>query len=55
MQAVFADARVLTTGLRHGTLTVLTDGGPLEITTYRTEGGYSDGGIRTACALYRHL
>ena len=43
MQAVFADARVLTTGLRHGTLTVLTDGGPLEITTYRTEGGYSDG------------
>ena len=43
MQAVFADARVLTTGLRHGTLTVLTDGGPLEITTYRTEDGYSDG------------
>ena len=43
MQAVFADARVLTTGLRHGTLPVLTDGGPLEITTYRTEGGYSDG------------
>ena len=43
MQAVFADARVLTTGLRHGTLTVLTDGGPLEITTYRTEGDYSDG------------
>ncbi|RHV71868.1 hypothetical protein DXB06_12980 [Butyricicoccus sp. OF13-6] len=43
MQAVFADARVLTTGLRHGTLTVLTDGGPLEITTYRTESGYSDG------------
>ena len=29
MQAAFADARVLTTGLRHGTLTVLTDGGPL--------------------------
>ena len=43
MQAVFADERVLTTGLKHGTLTVLTDGGPLEITTYRTEGGYSDG------------
>ena len=29
MQAVFADARVLTTGLKHGTLTVLTDCGPL--------------------------
>ena len=51
MQAAFADARVLTTGLKHGTLTVLTDGGPLEITTYRTEGGYSTDGIRTACAL----
>ena len=34
---------MLTTGLKHGTLTVLTDGGPLEITTYRTEDGYSDG------------
>ena len=43
MQAVFADERVLTTGLKHGTLTVLTPDGPLEITTYRTEGGYSDG------------
>ena len=43
MQRVFADERVLTTGLRHGTLTVLTADGPLEITTYRTEGGYSDG------------
>ncbi|MFR4414422.1 MAG: hypothetical protein ACLT4C_03665 [Butyricicoccus sp.] len=35
MQAVFADARV-SRPIRHGTLTVLTDGGPLEITTYRT-------------------
>ena len=43
MQAVFADARVITTGLRHGTLTVLTDSGPLEITSFRADGGYSDG------------
>lgn len=43
MQAVFAGERVLATGLKHGTLTLLTDGGPLEITTFRADGGYSDG------------
>ena len=43
MQTVFAGERVLETGLRHGTLTLLTDGGPLEITTFRADGGYSDG------------
>ncbi|WP_281693241.1 CCA tRNA nucleotidyltransferase [Agathobaculum desmolans] len=43
MQAVFAGGRVLETGLRHGTLTLLTEGGPIEITTFRTDGGYSDG------------
>ena len=41
--AVFADARVIETGLRHGTVTVLLDGEPLEITTYRIDGEYSDG------------
>ena len=43
MQAVFADGRVLETGLRHGTLTLLTDSGPLEITSFRMDGGYTDG------------
>jgi len=41
--AVFAGQRLLPTGLQHGTVTLLTDGGPLEITTFRTESGYSDG------------
>lgn len=41
--AVFAGQRVLETGLQHGTVTLLTEGGPLEITTFRTEGSYSDG------------
>lgn len=40
---LFSDARVIETGLAHGTLTVLLDGLPLEITSFRTEGGYSDG------------
>lgn len=38
----FADRRVIETGLRHGTVTVLEEGGPYEITTYRVEGPYSD-------------
>lgn len=40
---VFRDRRVIPTGLAHGTVTLLTEGGPLEITTYRVDGGYSDG------------
>ena len=40
--AVFAGERVIETGLRHGTFTLLTPEGPLEITTFRTEGDYSD-------------
>ena len=40
--AVFGGARVIETGLKHGTVTVLSDGIPLEITTFRTESGYAD-------------
>lgn len=42
-KAVFADCRVIETGIRHGTVTVLIEGVPLEITTFRIEGTYSDG------------
>ena len=38
----FAGHRLIKTGLKHGTVTVLEDGEPYEITTYRTEGPYSD-------------
>lgn len=41
-QAVFRNFRCIETGLKHGTLTVLSDGRPVEITTYRTESGYAD-------------
>ncbi|MFD0670382.1 CCA tRNA nucleotidyltransferase [Cohnella sp. GCM10027633] len=34
--------RTLPTGLQHGTVTVMADGAPFELTTYRTESGYSD-------------
>jgi len=36
------ESKVYPTGLRHGTVTVVHKGVPVEVTTYRTEGGYSD-------------
>ncbi len=42
MLAVFSDVTCIPTGLQHGTVTVVWEGQPLEITTYRTEGCYSD-------------
>ena len=41
-EACFAGRRIIKTGLKHGTITVLEEGEPYEITTYRTEGPYSD-------------
>lgn len=40
--ACFSDCRLIETGIRHGTLTVLFDGDPFEITTFRTDGEYKD-------------
>ena len=42
MLRVFAGDRVIETGLKHGTVTVLRDHVPYEITTFRTDGVYSD-------------
>lgn len=41
-EQVFSDDRLIETGLKHGTVTVLHDGMPLEITTFRVDGNYSD-------------
>ena len=41
--AVFSEFRVIETGLKHGTVTVLIDEMQLEITTFRIDGCYSDG------------
>lgn len=40
--AVFEGYKVIPTGIRHGTVTVLAEGTPYEITTYRVDGDYSD-------------
>ena len=40
--SLFSDHRVITTGLKHGTVTVLSEGNPVEITTFRIDGSYTD-------------
>lgn len=42
MLNVFADYRVIPTGLAHGTVTVMSEGHPIEITTHRVDGSYTD-------------
>lgn len=42
-ERIFADRRVLKTGLKHGTVTVLSGNLPVEVTTFRVDGAYSDG------------
>lgn len=39
---LFSDMRVIETGIKHGTVTVISDGRPIEITTLRIDGAYSD-------------
>ncbi len=40
--ALFSDKRVIETGLKHGTVTVITCGESVEITTFRVDGSYTD-------------
>lgn len=42
MLRVFEGYRVIATGLKHGTLTVISGGAPVEITTFRVDGDYTD-------------
>lgn len=42
MKSVFAEFRCIDTGIKHGTVTVVIDGEPLEITTFRLDGEYED-------------
>ncbi len=41
-RALFADHTLVLAGEKHGTVGVVTDGGVVEITTFRTEGDYTD-------------
>ena len=43
VKGIFSDKyRVIETGIKHGTVTVISDGHPIEITTYRIDGEYKD-------------
>ena len=42
VEAVFSEYHLIETGLKHGTVTVVIDHEPIEITTYRIDGDYSD-------------
>ena len=42
MQAVFSGLHTVETGLKHGTLTVIVEHVPYEVTTYRIDGDYTD-------------
>ncbi len=57
--ACFAGQRVLTTGLKHGTVTVLEGDAAFEVTTCRADGPYSDGrrpdGVRFVSDLEQDL
>lgn len=55
VEAVFSGCRVIETGRRHGTVTVLADGMPLEVTTFRVDLGYSDGRHPDGVAFTRSL
>lgn len=39
---IFSDRHVIPTGLKHGTVTVIYDGVPVELTTFRVDGIYTD-------------
>ena len=42
IKAVFSKEKTVDTGIKHGTVTVISENLAMEITTYRTEGTYSD-------------
>ncbi len=54
-ERIFADCRVIETGLKHGTVTVLWGGMPVEVTTYRIDGAYSDGRHPDGVSFTRNL
>ena len=55
IKKVFEDHRTIDTGIRHGTVTVLDRNNPIEITTYRTETGYTDHRHPDAVSFTRSL
>lgn len=55
MKSVFSDLRTVETGIKHGTLTVVIDSVPYEVTTYRLDGEYTDNRHPDKVSFTRHL
>ncbi|HIQ72476.1 MAG TPA: HD domain-containing protein [Candidatus Onthenecus intestinigallinarum] len=55
VERCLAKCRIVETGLRHGTVTVLAQGEGYEVTTYRTDGTYSDGRRPDSVSFVRDL
>ncbi len=53
--ACFRDETVLQTGIKHGTVTLMRDKTPFEITTYRSDGRYLDGRHPQSVTFVRSL
>ncbi len=54
-ERAFSDCRVVETGIKHGTVTVLYKGISVEITTFRIDGEYSDGRHPVSVAFSRNI
>ncbi len=55
MLSVFSDFRCIETGIRHGTVTVVSEGNNVEITAFRCDGEYKDNRHPTAVTFTRKL
>lgn len=55
MLQVLADYRIIETGIKHGTVTVVSDGENVEITTYRIDGKYLDNRRPDSVTFTRNL
>lgn len=55
MQACLGEFRVIPTGIAHGTVTVLSEGNPIEITTHRADGEYLDARHPASVSFTRQL
>ena len=55
MLEIFRDFRVIPTGLKHGTVTVLSEGNPVEVTTHRVDGDYLDSRRPESVSFTRRL
>lgn len=53
--SLFQENKVITTGLKHGTVTVLSNGNCVEVTTYRIDGEYSDSRHPQSVTFTRNL